>query len=104
MPSSGLITLVVIVVFVVVMFYWLFSTADYGHLCSPSCGEIHNISYPFGLKGERQFNLKSGKGKPKESFERKVKGLNTFLVLEFWKFYFLVLTEFQFVSQMVPGF
>jgi hypothetical protein len=79
MPS-WLITLVVIVVFVIVMFYWLSSTANYGHLCSPSsCGEIHNISYLFGLKGERQFNLKSGKGKPKESFERKVKGSNTFL-------------------------
>jgi hypothetical protein len=29
------------------------------------------------------------------------KGLNTFLVLEFWKLYFLI-TEFQFASQMIP--
>jgi hypothetical protein len=30
-------------------------------------------------------------------------GLNTFLVPEFWKFYFLV-PKFQFASQMIPQF
>lgn len=53
MPSSALTALVALLV--VVIIYRAFS-ADYGHLCSPSsCGEIHNISYPFSLRGDPKY-------------------------------------------------
>jgi hypothetical protein len=46
MPSSRLTALLLVVIF-----YQAFG-ADYGHLYSPPCGDIHNISSPFGLKGD----------------------------------------------------
>jgi hypothetical protein len=52
MGSSALTAFVAIVV--VVILYRTFSTADFGGDLdlSSSCGDIHNISYPFGLKGD----------------------------------------------------